>query len=77
MTKLRWGIMGPGKISSVALLDFRIAGIEVTAVGSRSLERAESYAKEHSIEKAYGSYEELAQDPDVDVIYIALSLIHI
>lgn len=71
MTKLRWGIMGPGKISSVALKDFRIAGIEVTAVGSRSLERAESYAKEHSIEKAYGSYEELAQDPDVDVIYIA------
>lgn len=71
MTKLRWGIMGPGRISSVALNDFRIAGLDVKAVGSRSSDRAKAYASEYSIEKAYGSYEELVADSEIDVVYIA------
>lgn len=41
------------------------------AVGSRSKEKAEEFAKEFGIEKAYGSYEELVNDPDVELIYIA------
>jgi predicted dehydrogenase len=69
--KLRWGIMGPGGITLTILHDFRLVGIQFDAVGSRSLERATEYAKQHSIEKAYGSYEELVADPDLDVIYIA------
>ena len=71
MPKLRWGILGPGGISVTILNDFRIAGIQVDAVGSRSLERALSYAKEHSVDRAYGSYQELVDDPDLDVIYIS------
>jgi predicted dehydrogenase len=69
--KLRWGIMGPGGITLTILHDFRLVGIQFDAVGSRSIDRATAYATKHSIAKAYGSYEELVADPDLDVIYIA------
>ena len=69
--KLRWAIMGPGKITLTILHDFALVGITFDAVGSRSIERATAYASNHSISKAYGSYEELVADPDLDVIYIA------
>ena len=41
------------------------------AVGSRSLTKAEAFAEEYGVTRAYGSYEELVADPDVDVIYVA------
>lgn len=44
---------------------------KVAAIASRSLEKAQAFAQEYSIEKAYGSYEELVSDPDIDLIYIA------
>jgi predicted dehydrogenase len=69
--KLNWAIMGPGAISSIFLNDFRLAGMHMEAVGSRSPERAESFAKKYSIPRSYGSYEQLVADPDIDVIYIA------
>jgi predicted dehydrogenase len=71
MTKLRWGLLGPGGISVQILNDFRLAGIRIDAVGSRSLERAKAYATEHSVDRAYGSYQELVEDPELDVIYIS------
>ncbi len=43
----------------------------VCAIGSRSKEKAEEFAKQYGIEKAYGSYEELVSDADVDLVYIA------
>ena len=69
--KLMWAIMGPGNISVAFLHDLRLAGMHVEAVGSRSLDRAESYAKKHSISRAYGSYEELVADPNIDIVYVA------
>jgi predicted dehydrogenase len=63
--------MGPGSISVAFLHDLRLAGMHAEAVGSRSLDRAESYAKKHSISRAYGSYEELVADPNIDIVYIA------
>lgn len=45
--------------------------IELYAVASRSQERADAFAKEFNVPKAYGSYEDLAKDPEVDLIYIA------
>ena len=69
--RLKWAIMGPGDISVAFLNDLRLAGMHLEAVGSRSLDRAESYAKKHSISSAYGSYEELVADPHVDIVYIA------
>ncbi|XP_029138047.2 trans-1,2-dihydrobenzene-1,2-diol dehydrogenase-like, partial [Labrus bergylta] len=45
---------------------------QVVAVAARKLEDAQEFAKKHSIPKVYGSYEELARDPDVDVVYIGV-----
>ena len=53
--KLSWAIMGPGKITLTIVRDFSLVGITFDAVGSRSMERATTYAKQHSIAKAYGS----------------------
>ncbi len=69
--KLKWAIMGPGDISVEFLNDLRLAGMHLEAVGSRSLDRAQSYARKHSINRAYGSYEELVADQDIDVVYIS------
>ena len=68
---IRWGIIGAGNISSTfatALNSMR--DVKLAAVASRNLNRAEEFAKKFGIDKAYGSYEELAADPEIDVIYI-------
>jgi predicted dehydrogenase len=69
---LRWGVMAPGGIAG-AFVRSLLAETEqqVVAVGSRSLERAEEFAGRHGIERAYGGYEEVATDPEVDIVYIA------
>lgn len=68
---IKWGIMGPGWISSKFTKDLAFAeGAELVAVGGRSLEKAERFAKEYNIPHAYGSIEELAADPEVDIVYI-------
>ena len=72
MDELRWGIVGPGGIARAVVPDFEhVEGCRVTAVGSRSLERAQTFAQEFGIERAHGSYRALIDDPDVDVLYIA------
>jgi predicted dehydrogenase len=70
--KYRWGILAPGKMSgkftrALKLLDNAI----LYGVGSRDEERAAQFAAEYGFEKHYGSYEELAADPAIDIIYIA------
>ncbi len=72
MTKhLRWGILGTGWIARHMTSDLAINGSTVTAVGSRTQEKADAYASEFGIPHAHGSYEALVADPDVDVIYVA------
>lgn len=73
MAKLNVGILGAGKIATSMATALNGLGGEVNAyaVASRSLEKAEAFAKQWHIQKAYGSYEELAADPQVDLIYIA------
>lgn len=73
--KIRFGVISTAKIAVQKV----IPGIhndselcEVSAISSRNLDRAQSVANELSIPKAYGSYEELLNDPDIDVIYIPL-----
>ena len=68
---IKWGIMGPGVISSKFARDLAFAeGAVLATVGLRSLERAEMFAKKFNVQKAYGSYEELLQDPDVEIMYV-------
>lgn len=68
---VRWGILAPGGIARKFASDVQVTGATVTAVGSRSLERAETFADEFGIPAAAGSYEELVARDDVDAIYVA------
>ncbi len=70
--KIRWGILGLGNIARKFAADLKLVdNAELLAVGSRDIEKAKLFAGDFAAAKAYGSYEELAADPDVDVIYIA------
>jgi predicted dehydrogenase len=69
---VRWGIIGPGRIASQVINDFPyVAGAEALAVASRSIERAQAFATDHGLARAYGSYAEIMSDQDVDAVYIA------
>jgi len=72
VSRVRWGILGAGSIAgrfSEALASLPEA--ETLAVGSRSQDTADRFAGAHGFARAYPSYEELASDPDVDVVYVA------
>ena len=72
MDEIRWGILGPGRIAESVIGDFRyVPAARPVAVGSRSIERAQAFADKHRLERAYGSYDELINDDDVDALYIA------
>ena len=74
MNATRWGILGASKIAKdfiIALKTLPDTDHEVVAIAARSLERAESIAKQHGVGCAYGSYEELAKDPRVQIVYVA------
>lgn len=67
---LRWGFLGVARINRALIPPLRNSERNsLVAVASRSLDRAQAYAKEHDIPRAYGSYEALLADPDIDVIY--------
>lgn len=69
---INWGILGPGKIAHKFVQALQtIDEVKITAVGSRDKDRAEAFSRQYGIEKSYGSYEELASDPDTDIIYVA------
>jgi predicted dehydrogenase len=70
MTKLRWGLLSTARINRALIPAIRASARgELMAVASRDGERAQEYAAQWGIPRAYGSYEELLADPDVDVIY--------
>lgn len=69
---LNWGILAPGGIARTFHDSVRAnTRGRFVAVGSRSLERAQAFAAEREIPKAYGSYEELVADPEVQAVYVA------
>jgi predicted dehydrogenase len=71
MKKLRWGILSTSNFALTKIVPaFRNCKYaEFTAIASRDLQKAQRVAAEQGIAKAYGSYEELLADPDIDVIY--------
>jgi predicted dehydrogenase len=68
---LRWGILGTGGIATEFTQDLKAAGLSISAVGSRTQEAADTFAQRHGIPTAHSSYEQLAADPNVDVIYVS------
>jgi predicted dehydrogenase len=70
--EIRWGIVGPGRIAEQVVRDFAVVDdARAVAVASRSLQRADDFAGRHGLERAYGSYAEVLNDDNVDVLYIA------
>ncbi|MET3203820.1 MULTISPECIES: Gfo/Idh/MocA family oxidoreductase [unclassified Arthrobacter] len=68
---LRWGIMGPGWIAERFTESVQAHTDQViAAVGSRSLSRSKAFADAFDVPAAYGSYEELAAAPDIDIVYV-------
>ncbi|WP_394524841.1 Gfo/Idh/MocA family protein [Lacrimispora sp. JR3] len=72
METIKIGILGAGRIAAV-LADtmVQMPKVQLVGVASRSLYKAQEFASRFSIKKAYGSYEELAKDPEIQLIYIA------
>ena len=71
--RLRWGILGVAHHNRRVLPAFAKSPVaELRAIASRSLERAQAAAVAAGIATAYGSYEALLDDPDIDAVYIPL-----
>ena len=73
----RIGIIGAGWIAHKMTLGIApLKDIEIYAIASRSIEKAKEFATEHNIPAAYGSYEDMLDDPEVDLVYIATQHSH-
>jgi len=71
--KLRWGILGTGRIAGVFAKALAASATgELVAVGSRTQESADRFGNEHNVPKCYGTYEALLADPDVQAVYLAM-----
>jgi predicted dehydrogenase len=72
MEKIRWGILGCGKIANKFAADLKLVdGAMLMAVASRDESRSKAFADLYGAQHAFGSYEDMARSPEVDVIYIA------
>jgi len=70
--KIRWGILSTGRIAGVFAKALQaLPDAEIVAVGSRTAEAAERFGAEHGIPRRHASYEDLARDPEVQVVYVA------
>ena len=68
-----WGLLSTARINESIIEAARESDrADVLAVASRDASRAQAYAREHGIERSYGSYEALLADPDVEAVYISL-----
>lgn len=70
---VKWGILSTARINGAFLAGVRSsAEVDVLAVASRDAAAAEHYAGEHEIERAYGGYDAMLADPDIEAVYISL-----
>ena len=69
--RIRWGVLGVARIATVKVIPAMQRGqySRIDAIASRDINKARAAARDLSIPKAYGSYEELIADPDIDAIY--------
>ena len=72
MEKINWGIIGTGNIAHSVLPALQsLEKANVVACAARKIEKAHEFAAEFKINRAYGSYDELLSDADVQIVYIA------
>lgn len=69
---IKWGIIGAGKIASKFAKDLStVPNSKLYAIASRNLEKAKTFGNEFNADVAYGNYEDLVLDPNIDAVYIA------
>src|SRR5215217_708673 len=69
---IRWGVLATGGIAATFTQDLlTLPDTEVVAVGSRSAESAAAFGDRFRIANRHGSWQALAEDPDVDIVYVA------
>ncbi|MEU0885520.1 Gfo/Idh/MocA family oxidoreductase [Lentzea sp. NPDC005914] len=69
---MKWGVIATGGIAQAVTADMlKVPDVEVLAVSSRDVTRAQAFAERFGIKRAYGDYRELLKDPDVEVVYVA------
>lgn len=73
MNNVTWGVIGTGGQSAQFAQSFDTHSSIIVAVASKTLQHAYEFSKTYSISKAYGSFEELVYDPEIDIVYIAVS----
>ncbi|MFO8068563.1 MAG: Gfo/Idh/MocA family oxidoreductase [Alkalibacterium sp.] len=71
MKKINWGIIGLGDIAHQFASQFDSDNANLLGVASHTLQKAFEFSKKYEVKKAYGSYEELAYDPEIDIVYVA------
>ncbi|NYC49592.1 putative dehydrogenase [Clostridium beijerinckii] len=71
MNKINWAVLGPGTIAADFAKAINEVNGKIYAVGSRNIEKARDFANKYNIEKAYGDYDEMLKDDNIDVVYIA------
>jgi predicted dehydrogenase len=70
--KYNWAVLGCGKIARKFSNDLKLLpNAKLYAAASRDFQKAEQFASEFGFEKAFGSYQEMVNDPDVDIVYVA------
>lgn len=70
--KIKWGILGLGNIANLFASDLQLSNNAVLhAVASRNAEKAKDFSKKYHASQYYTSYEALAEDPEIDIIYVA------
>ena len=74
MRKIKWGVMGTAFICERSTFPgmLQAENCEMYAIAGRSMEKAEAFKEKYGFQKAYGSYEELLTDPEVEAVYIPL-----
>ncbi|MFD1776907.1 Gfo/Idh/MocA family protein [Paenibacillus rhizophilus] len=71
MSTIKWGIIGPGGIAREFAEAIQKYGGTLYAVGSRNLDKAQHFADQYGVTKAYGDYDEMLQDPEIDAVYVS------
>lgn len=70
--QINWGILGPGKIAHKFVSDLLLVdGAVLRGVASRDLGRSEAFGEEYGAVKSYGSYEDMMEDPEIDIVYVS------
>jgi len=70
--KIKWGIIGLGNIANQFADDLMLVqDVEIVAVASRDLEKAQGFAEKYNCKKAYATYDEIFADDEVEILYIA------